>query len=233
MRHRLHIAMVALATLLASAPMMGNAQPPETPDEKLVSQIAKALTNDPQAQYELARMYEHGVGTPPDLKLAHFWYAKAAKQNFRPAVDKIANWDTEAQRQQEQELAERARKAEAARAARERAAQQQLEAEAAAKAARERAAQEAAAKAARDKAAQEAAAKAAKEQAAQDAAATKSKRQEAAAAPAPAAPPAKAEAPVAKTAPAAGADKKAGEDKTEFSANPCKGPSAKFLSTCQ
>ena len=171
MRHCLSVVTVALATLLASAPMMGNAQAPvETPDEKLVSQIAKALTNDPQAQYELGRMYEHGVGTPPDPKLAHFWYAKAAKQNFRPAVDKIENWDAEIERQQEREQAERERKAEAAaRAARERAAQ--LEAEAAAKAARQRAAEEAAAKAAKDKAAQEAAAKVAKEQAAQEAAA--------------------------------------------------------------
>lgn len=238
MRHYLYVVTVALATLLASAPMVGNAQAPvETPDERLVSQIAKALTNDPQAQYELGRMYEHGVGTPPDPKLAHFWYAKAAKQNFRPALDKIESWDAEIERQQEREQAERARKAEAARVARERAAQ--LEAEAAAKAARQRAAEEAAAKAAKEKAAQEAAAKAAKEQAAQEAAAATArlKRQEATAAPPNSPPRSKSDAPAAGAAPTSaagtGAEKKGGEDKTEFSANPCKGPSAKFLSTCQ
>ena len=40
----------------------------------------KANQGDAQAQYNLALLYDHGVGTPQDYKQAVYWYTKAAEQ---------------------------------------------------------------------------------------------------------------------------------------------------------
>ncbi|MDO8705932.1 MAG: SEL1-like repeat protein [Sulfuricaulis sp.] len=136
-------------------------------------QMTSALNNDPKAQFLVAEMYEQGMGTPQNIRMAHLWYSKSANQSYKPAVEKLANWEREKQ-QAEARSGERAdqqkrRQAEAeavaAKAERERAAlqkRQQAEAEAtaaAAKAARERADQQKR----RQAEAEAAAAKAAKE----------------------------------------------------------------------
>jgi len=134
-------------------------------------QMTSALNNDPKAQFLVAEMYEQGVGTPQNLRMAHLWYTKSANQKYAPAIAKLASWGSEKQKtdaaheradEQKHRQAEAAAAAKAAReeavakAAREqRAAEEQkrrqAEAAAAAKAARE----EAAAKAAREQRAAE------------------------------------------------------------------------------
>lgn len=224
--------MTLLLTSLIATAALAQAPSADEADQRLVTQMGKALTNDAPSQYELARMYEKGDGTPRDLRLAHLWYTKSAKQGYAPAVERLATWDADIEKmeraeKQRAEQAERARQqAEAARQAKERAAlearaKQQAEAEA--RAARE---------AARNRQT-EAAAKAASERAARQETAKRK----------PAAPPAEPPVPApvaakvtAEPAPASAADKtqaKDEADKAEFSANPCKGPSAKFLSTCR
>jgi hypothetical protein len=133
-------------------------------------QMTSALNNDPKAQFLVAEMYEQGMGTPQNIRMAHLWYSKSANQGYQPAVEKLANWGREKQ-QAETRSGERADRqqrrqaeAEAAKAERERADQQkrqQAEAAAAAKAARERADQQKRRQAEADAAA----AKAAKERA--------------------------------------------------------------------
>lgn len=219
-----------LLALLIGPAALAQSPAPDGADDRLVTQMGKALTNDAQSQYELAQMYEKGVGTPQDLRLAHLWYTKSAKQGYEPAVRRLASWEADVKqmelREKQREEEERARqRAEAARQARERAAadaraKQQAEE---ARASRERSAQEAA----RARQQSEAAAKAASERAAQEAA----KRRQAPPAPEPpvAAKTSTTPAPV----PAATTAAKGDGEKPEFSANPCKGPSAKFMSTCR
>jgi colicin import membrane protein len=213
-------------------------------------QLTAALNNDREAQFLVAQMYEQGVGTPQNLRMAHLWYTKSAKQGYAPAVEKLDNWE-KARQESESLVQERAeqqkrRQAEAEAAAAAKAARE----EAVAKAARERAAEEqkrrqaeaAAAKAARE----EAAAKAARERAAEE-----QKRRQAEAAAAATAKAASEEAvkpikaseppPVAKDVqPAQPKDKpkettvkSAEKGSDEFRANPCNTPTAKFTSTCQ
>lgn len=226
---RIHRAGLALLLTALVVPAAHAQTSPDEADQRLVAQMAKALTNDAPSQYELARMYEEGVGTPRDLRLAHLWYTKSAKQGYAPAVERLATWDADIEKveraeKQRAEQEERARQqAEAARQAKERAAQeakakQQAEAEARA-AARTRQQSEAAAKAASERAMRQEAAK----------------RKQAAHAEPPATTPVAAKA-AAEPAPVPAAEKpeaKADAEKAEFSANPCKGPSAKFMSTCR
>ncbi|MHB1140703.1 MAG: SEL1-like repeat protein [Sulfuricaulis sp.] len=246
-------AVMALATaIFLAAPALSQAANTNEQDAEVRFgiQLTAALNNDREAQFLVAQMYEQGVGTPQNLRMAHLWYTKSAKQGYAPAVEKLDNW--EKARQESESLAqERAeqqkrRQAEAEAAAAAKAARE----EAAAKAAREqRAAEEqkrrqaeAAAKAARE----EAAAKAAREQRAAEE--QKRRQAEAAAATAKAAseeaakpvktsePP-----PVAKDAqsgqpkdkPKETAAKSAEKSTEEFRANPCNTPTAKFTSICQ
>jgi colicin import membrane protein len=215
-------------------------------------QLTAALNNNREAQFLVAQMYEQGVGTPQNLRMAHLWYTKSAKQGYAPAVEKLDNW--EKARQESESLArERAelqkrRQAEAEATAAAKAARE----EATAKAAQERVEQQkrrqaevvaaAAAKAARE----EAAAKAARERAAEE-----QKRRQAEAAAAATAKAASEEAakttkaseppPVAKDVqsgqpkdkPKETTAKSAEKSSEEFRANPCNTPTAKFTSTCQ
>ncbi|MDH3513434.1 MAG: SEL1-like repeat protein [Gammaproteobacteria bacterium] len=217
-------------------------------------QLTGALNNDPEAQYLVAEMYEQGLGTPQNLRMAHLWYTKSAKQGYAPATEKLDKW--EKVRQESEKLVQQ-------RAAEERKRRQaEAEAEAAtAKAARE----EAAAKEARERAVEEqkrrvaeaeaAAAKAAREEtaarAARDRAAEEQKRRvaegEAAAAKATresASKPARANSelpPVVKDSRSAGPEDtpketaaiSAEKGSEEFRANPCLTPTAKFTSVCQ
>jgi len=231
-----------LFVLLAAAPLLLQGEDRGGPvDPRLVSQMAKALTNDARAQYELAQMYEQGIATPRDLDLAHLWYSKAANKGYRPAMQKLATWEAGVRQQRAIEEAERARKqaqeAAAARAAaKERAAQEaaaraKQEAEAKARAVRERAKQEAAAAQAKQKAAADAEAEAAREIAAQEAV-LEMKRQGQPAAAIEAVQPPSPEGPVL-LGPVTTKVTDTEAEKKEFTTNPCKGPAAKFTSTCQ
>lgn len=211
-------------------------------------QLFLAQGGDPEGQYYLAEMYEKGLGTPQDLNAALVWYKKSAELGNSKAVDKLAKWDKDrSEARQAKERAETgARAAEVAKA------KQQADAEAAAKAKARVAAEAARAAAEAAKAAEIARAKhqadaeaAAKARA--DAEATRNKTRAEAAAkpegvaklieagkpaagPVPASPPAKDKS--AEGSAAAGAPTEKDKTGAEFSANPCKGPQAKFLSTC-
>jgi hypothetical protein len=182
-------------------------------------QLTAALNNDPQAQFLVAGMYEQGVGTPQNLRMAHLWYTKSAKQGYAPAVEKLDNW--EKARQESESLAQE-------RAEQQKRRQAEAEAAAAAKAARE----EAVAKAARERAEQQkrrqaeaeaaAAAKAAREEAAKTTKASE---------PPPAAKDSQSVQP--KDKPKETTAKSAEKSSEEFRANPCNTPTAKFTSICQ
>ncbi len=207
-----------------------------------------AKSGDPAGQYYLAEMYEKGLGTPQDMQQALVWYKKSAELGNPKAEEKLANWD------KSQENARKAKeRAEAEAAAVELAKkQQQEEADAAAKAAKARAAAETARKAAEQAKTAELAK--AKQQEEADAAAKAAKARAAAEASrktvdessmpktttttaGPAATPKSVDArnPAAKEKIPAGAAKADAKDigPEGFTTNPCKGPQAKFLSTCQ
>lgn len=218
-------AVMALATVIClAAPTFSQAANSNEQDAEVRFgiKLTAALNNDREAQFLVAQMYEQGVGTPQNLRMAHLWYTKSAKQGYAPAVEKLDNW--EKARQESESLAQ------------ERAEQQkrrQAEAEAAAataKAARE----EAAAKAARERAAEEqkrrqaeAAAAAATAKAASEEAAKTAKANE----PAPA--PKDVQSGQPKDKPKEATAKSAEKSSEEFRANPCNTPTAKFTSICQ
>ena len=245
---------LVLGLMFASTPCDVRAQEPDAVQERLFKvQLFLAKGGDPEGQYYLAEMYEKGLGTPQDMKEALSWYKKSADLGNSKAMEKVANWEknqvearkaierAEAEARaadiakekqlKEKQLAETAAakaaqaRAEAAKAA-EAKARQQAEAEAAAKArARQLAEAEAAKAAEMAKARQQAEAEAAAKLK------TKIKPTEVGK-PATESMPVKAHEPLA--TPVQAADKAEKEKtKAEFTANPCKGPQAKFLSTCQ
>ena len=244
MSNTFHGALVFLVMLCLCPAAYGESDSKDVQDAELrfSIQMTSALNNDPKAQFLVAEMYEQGVGTPQNLRMAHLWYTKSANQKYAPAIAKLASWGSEKQKtdaaheRADEQKHRQAEAAAAAKAARE---------EAVAKAAREqRAAEEqkrrqaeAAAKAARE----EAAAKAAREQRAAEE--QKRRQAEAAAASTTAVKAAQA----AETASAAKekqsgttrlkdkgtTEKSAEKGDAEFKANPCKTPTAKFTSTCQ
>lgn len=58
--------------------------------ESLKSVEAKALAGDAKAQFELAKMYEHGkAGGKPDLASALSWYEEAARNGLKVASYRI------------------------------------------------------------------------------------------------------------------------------------------------
>ncbi len=214
---------------------------PDAVQERLFKvQLFLAKGGDSEGQYYLAEMYEKGLGTPLDLKEAMVWYKKSAGLGNGKAIEKLANWEksqaealkakerAEAEIQaadiaKEKQLAETAAKTrarEAAKAAEIVKARQQAEAEATAKAKAKQLAEAEAVKAsemakARQQAETEAAAKAK----------AKIKAAEAGKPLTESAPVKANEPPVTKV--------EQDKNKTEFTANPCKGPQAKFLSTCR
>lgn len=219
MNRTLHAVMALAMAIFFAAPAFSQAANSGEQDAEVRFgiQLTAALNNDREAQFTVAQMYEQGVGTPQNLRMAHLWYTKSAKQGYAPAVEKINNW--EKARQESEGLArERAeeqkrRQAEAAAAA---AATAKAREEAAAKAARERAAEE------QKRLQAEAAAKAAREEAAKTAKASE---------PAPVAKDAQSVQP--KDKPKETTAKSAGKGSEEFRANPCNTPTAKFTSICQ
>jgi hypothetical protein len=194
-----------------------------------------ARAGDPEGQYYLGEMYENGLGTPPDRQSALIWYQKSAAQGNAKAAAKLAKWKGEAQRDQER-AAEAIRAAEAARL------KQQADADAAA-AAR---AKIQAAKAAESARAAEALR--ARQQAEADSAAlARARAAIEASAKSFGTSPAPRTTPTLEPSPSPGAidtptpsgsnssakgESPSEDDATRFSVNPCKGPQAKFLSTC-
>lgn len=216
-------AVMALATaIFLAAPALSQAANTNEQDAEVRFgiQLTAALNNDREAQFLVAQMYEQGVGTPQNLRMAHLWYTKSAKQGYAPAVEKLDNW--EKARQESESLAQE-------RAEQQKRRQAEAEAAAAAKAARE----EAAAKAARE----QRAAEEQKRRQAEAAAATAKAASEEAAKPVKTSEPP----PVAKDAqsgqpkdkPKETAAKSAEKSTEEFRANPCNTPTAKFTSICQ
>jgi hypothetical protein len=182
-------------------------------------QLTAALNNDPQAQFLVAGMYEQGVGTPQNLRMAHLWYTKSAKQGYAPAVEKLDNWE-KARQESESLVRERAEQQKRRQA--------EAEAAAAAKAARE----EAVAKAARERAEQQKR----RQAEAEAAAAAKAAREEAAKTTKASEPPPAAkdsQSVQTKDKPKETTAKSAEKSSEEFRANPCNTPTAKFTSICQ
>jgi colicin import membrane protein len=258
MNKSLHGALVFLAILCLCPAAYGQSDSKDSQDAELKFsiQMTSALNNDPKAQFLVAEMYEQGVGTPQNLRMAHLWYTKSANQKYAPAITKLASWKSETQQtdaareraeEQKRRQSEAAAAAATAKAARERAEEQkrrQAEADAAAaataKAARERAEEqkrrqsEAAAAAATAKAARERAEEQKRRQAeAAAAAATTTVKAAQAAETAPAAKEKQAETNRPKDKSKGTIEKTAEKADIEFKANPCNTPTAKFTSTCQ
>lgn len=204
---------IAGAFLMAAGTAWGDKLDPKSV-EQFQTQLNMAMQGSADAQYRVGEMYEQGIGTAQNSSMAFLWFNKASIQGNAKAKEKLVLIDNKSK-------AETAVEQDRVNAAM-RALQQQdqdVNKQKAAEAARNRQADEAA----RQKAAAEAAARAKAE-----AAAAKTTVPKPAAAPAPAPAAAAAPAPAAAAKPA---PKK--EAEPEFSANPCKGPQAKFLSTCQ
>lgn len=207
-------------------------------DREFQARLTQAMQGDADAQYRVGEMYEQGIGTGKDAAMAYLWFNKAANSGNARARDKLtAAEKADANEQSRVNGAMRALQQQSVdqdTAAKQKAAvdARRVQQDEAARLAREKAAAAAAAQAAA-----EASAKARAEAAARAAAAAKPvpkpveppKPAPVAVTPPPA--PAKpAPAPVAAAKPAAGKTSEAEQD--EFKANPCKGPQAKFLSTC-
>lgn len=231
-----------LAGCMATAAQAAPTNPAAVNDFK--SQMTLASKGDREAQYRVGEMYEKGLGTDQDMSLAIIWYGKASLQGDNRAAERLSALDRsnarevkeneqsrvdsvmKALRQQESDEVVRNR------ANREKAAIDKAAADKAAAEARARQQAQAQAQAQ----AQDATARA-REKAAAEAAAAKARSEPAKPAPVAAAKPAPVQA--AKPAPAPAAkptetSKKESTDaeRAEFSSNPCKGPQAKFLSTC-
>ena len=222
MNRTLQAIMILATAIFLAAPAFSQAanSDEQEAEVRFGIKLTAALNNDREAQFQVAQMYEQGVGTPQNLRMAHLWYTKSAKQGYAPAVEKLDNW--EKARQESESLVQE-------RAEQQKRRQAEAEAAAAAKAARD----EAAAKAARERAAEEqkrlqaeAAAKAAREEAAKTAKASE---------PAPVAKDVQSGQPKdkPKDKPKETTAKSAEKGSEEFRANVCNTPTAKFTSICQ
>lgn len=201
---------------------------------EMQAQLALALQGNVDSQYRIGEMYEQGIGVPRDTAMAYLWYNKAARQGDARARDRIAALD----KARDGDSKERERVNAAVRAL-----QQQSEQEAVARQSTREKEKAAAEARARRQAEQEAAARREREKAAAEATAARA-RAETPAKSAVVTPPA----PVTTTAPALSVEAKAVEpvkpamvpkptqskeaDSAEFSADPCKGPQARFRSIC-
>jgi colicin import membrane protein len=210
MNSTFHGALVFLVMLCLCPAAYGQSDNKDAQDAELKFsiQMTAALNNDPKGQFLVAEMYEQGVGTPQNLRMAHLWYTKSANQKYGPAIKRLASWGSEtpqpdAARERAEE--QKRRQAEAAAAA-----------AATAKATRERAEEQKRRQAEAAAAAATTAVKAA--QAAETTPAAKEKQPETNR------PKDKSKSTTEKTAEKAD---------IEFKANPCNTPTAKFTSTCQ
>lgn len=88
-RHKLRAGL--LAVLLAGVASAGPVLATEGVDAQLYrAQAALAEAGKPRAQYHFGEMHELGLGTPPNLTEAFYWYTKAAQQGYAPAQRKIS-----------------------------------------------------------------------------------------------------------------------------------------------
>jgi hypothetical protein len=204
------------------------------------NRMTLANKGDVEAQYRVGEMYEKGLGTAQDLSLAIIWYGKASLQGDKRATGRLSALDrsTAAEvKENEQSRVDSVMKAlrqqESDEAVRNRASREKAAID---KAAADKAAAETRAR--QQAQAQDASARAREKAAAEAAAAAKARSELAKAAPVAAAKPAPVQAakpaPVQAAKPAEKPKKESVEsERAEFSSNPCKGPQAKFLSTCQ
>jgi hypothetical protein len=228
-KHRktfLHMAVVAVSLVC------GIAAADPAAEREYQTQLNLALKGNADSQFRIGEMYETGSGVKKDPAMAYIWYNKAAVQGSARAKEKVVSLD-----KAKTETAEEQSRVNAAM----RALQQHSELEATKQRERERIAAEARA---REKAAADAAAHARTVSTPPPAvvrpapAAVTTPPPAAVTAPAPASVPAPAPVaakpviPDARLAPAKPADKPKEPESVEFSSNPCKGPQAKFLSTC-
>ena len=88
MRYKQIFTRLLLAILsLTFMPAVSSAELLEKDSSVTVFRFQKKLAQrgNPQAQYNLARMYEYGNGVEKDLDQAILWYRKAATQDYTPA----------------------------------------------------------------------------------------------------------------------------------------------------
>lgn len=214
-RQRMFAALAGALLLTATAAQADKLDPKSV--EQFQAQLNMAMQGNADAQFRVGEMYEQGLGTASDGSMAFLWFNKASIQGNARAKEKLAALDSKAKAESAEE---QDRVNAAMRALQQQQDQDNAKLKAAAEAARNRQTEELTKQKAAAEAAAAAKAKAdatAKAEAAKAAATAK---------PAPAPTPAAATTPAAKPA----AKKEA---EAEFSANPCKGPQAKFLSTCQ
>jgi len=216
---------ILLALLLAGCVATAAQAAPTNPAavNEFKSQMTLANKGDREAQYRVGEMYEKGLGTDPDLPLAIIWYSRASQQGDNRAAERLSALDRSNAREVKEKEQSRVdsvmkalRQQESDEAVRTRASREKAAAD---KAAADKAAAETRAR--QQAQAQDATARA-REKAAADAAAVRARSELAKPAPVPIAKP-------AETPKKESAD----SERTEFSSNPCKGPQAKFLSTCK
>jgi colicin import membrane protein len=99
MNNRIHRAWVFLAILCLCPPAYSQSDDKNIQDAemKFSIQMTAALNNDPKGQFLVAEMYEKGVGTPQNLRMAHLWYTKSANQKYAPAIKRLSSWGSESQ----------------------------------------------------------------------------------------------------------------------------------------
>lgn len=229
-----------LAGCVATAAQAAPTDP--TAVNQFKSQLTLANKGEMEAQYRVGEMYEKGLGTDPDVSLAIIWYGKASLQGDKRANERLSALDRsraadvkETEQSRVDSVMKALRQQESDEAVRTRASREKAAAD---KAAADKAAAEARAR--QQAQAQDATARAREKAAADAAAAAKTRSDVAKAASVPMAKPAPV--PTATTAkPASATTAKPAEtpkkesaesERAEFSSNPCKGPQAKFLSTC-
>ena len=232
-----------LALLLAGCVATAAQAAPTNPAavNEFQSQMTLANKGDIEAQYRVGEMYEKGLGTDQDISLAIIWYGRASLQGDKRATSRLSALDRSTAAETKEN--EQSRVDSVMKALR----QQESDESVRTRASREKAAAD---KAAADKAAAETRARQqaqaqdatarAREKAAAEAAAAKTRSDVAKAASVPMAKPAPVPATTtakpasATTAKPAETPKKesADSERAEFTSNPCKGPQAKFLSTC-
>ena len=230
-----------LAGCVATAAQAAPTDP--TAVNQFKSQLTLANKGEMEAQYRVGEMYEKGLGTDQDVSLAIIWYGKASLQGDKRANERLNALDRsraadvkENEQSRVDSVMKALRQQESDESVRTRASREKAAAD---KAAADKAAAEARARQQAQAQAQDATARA-REKAAAEAAVAKTRSDVAKAAMVPMAKPAPvpttttAKPASATTAKPAETPKKesADSERAEFTSNPCKGPQAKFLSTC-
>jgi TPR repeat protein len=210
-----------------------------TAEREFQAQLDQAMHGNTNSQYRIGEMYELGIGTRKDTAMAYLWYNKAATQGNVSAKQKLETMDnSRSDTLQEQTRVEAAMRALQQQSEREANRQREKDRTIAEAHAREKAAAAEAAAAALAR--QRAAAPRARPPAASSvqvsapvaAAPSSAKSVNAESAATKTVVPGPVKSTSAETAAAKPVEKSKEPEKVEFSTNPCKGPQAKFLSTC-